>query len=181
MLCRFPLRRDTIPSQRNLMNSLVQDWRKRLLHLWEIDWNSWRVQKTCAFIVQKFRLFQSVRKKKLWGNGSGVCTKTWSIVCSRRQVNQWMTPENRCCVSKPVNKHWSETQLCTKRADLHHVTGRVGGNNVRVLELNVWRKLALMKQVVPYVNTTQSTLSASSSNINKRFWVANLFTWIVKD
>ena len=31
-----------------------QDWRKRHLRLWENDWNTWRVQKTCVFIVQKF-------------------------------------------------------------------------------------------------------------------------------
>ena len=40
-------------------------------------------------------------------------------------------------------------------------------NNVRVLELNVSPKFALMKQVVLNVNSTQPTMSASSSKIKK--------------
>ena len=60
-------------------------------------------------------------------------------------------------------------QLCTKRADLHDVTGRFKENNMRVLKRNVSRNFALMKQVVPYLNSAQSTMSSSSSTINKRF------------
>ena len=64
MLCRFPLSRFIMHSQRNRINSFGQDWRKRLLHLWENDWNTWRVEKFFVFIVQKFWLFQPVRDKK---------------------------------------------------------------------------------------------------------------------
>ena len=56
------------------------------------------------------------------------------------------------------------------------ITGRLGKNNVRVLELNVSPKFALMEHVVLNVNSTQSTMSASSSNINNCFGIANLFT-----
>ena len=61
MLSRFPLSRFNMHSQRNWKNSFGQDWRKRLLQLWENDRNTWRVERFCVFIVQKFRLFQPVR------------------------------------------------------------------------------------------------------------------------
>ena len=70
--------------------------------------------------------------------------------------------------------------MCTKSKDLHHTSGLVEENNVRVLELNVSPKFASMKQVVLNVNNSQSTMSSSSTNTNKRFWVANLRTWTVK-
>ena len=76
MFCRFPLSRFTMNSQRNRIKSFGQDWRKRLLHLWENDWNTWRVERFCVLIVQTFWLFQPVRDIKFWGNGSGVCTRT---------------------------------------------------------------------------------------------------------
>ena len=50
--------------------------------------------------------------------------------------------------------------MCTKRTDLHHTTRRIEKNNVRVLEPNVSAKIALMKQVVLNVNSTQSTVFA---------------------
>ena len=74
--------------KRKRMNSFGQDWRKRFLHLWENDWNTWRVERFCVFIVQNVWLFQPFRDIKFWGNGSGVCTITWSIVCTWRQVIQ---------------------------------------------------------------------------------------------
>ena len=52
----------------------------------------------------------------------------------------------------------------TKTADLHPITGIFEGNNVRVLELNVSPRFALMNQVVLNINSTQSTMSSSSSN-----------------
>ena len=91
-----------------------------------------------------------------------------------------MTVGYRRCVSIPINYLWSETQLRTKCADLHHVKGRVVENKVRVLELNVSRKFALMKPVLLDVNSTQSTVCFSSSNIDKRFWITNCFMWIAK-
>ena len=54
-------------------------------------------------------------------------------------------------------------------------------NNVPVLELNVSAKSILMKQVWLNENSAQSTMSSSSRKINKGFWTADLFTWIVKD
>ena len=76
MLCRFPLSRFIMHSQRNRINSFGQDWTKRHWHLWENDWNTWRVERICVFIVQNFWLSQSLRDIKLWGNGSCVCTVT---------------------------------------------------------------------------------------------------------
>ena len=84
MLCRIPFSRFIMHSQRNRINSFGQDWRKRLLHLWENDWNTWRVERFCVFIVQNFWLFQSFRDIKFWRNGSGVCTihgETWREQC----------------------------------------------------------------------------------------------------
>ena len=103
VLFKFPSRRFTIHSQRNLKSSFGQDSRKRLLHLWEKDWNTWRVERFCVFIVQNFLLVHSVRDMKLWGNGSGVRTITQSIVCSRRQVNQQMIVGYRRCVWIPIS------------------------------------------------------------------------------
>ena len=57
-LCRFCLSRFIMHSQRNRINPFGQDWRKSLLHLWENDWDTWRVEKFCVFIVQSFWLFQ---------------------------------------------------------------------------------------------------------------------------
>ena len=76
VLCKFLLRRFYIHSQRNMIISSGQDWRKRLLHLWENHWINWRVYKVCVFSVQKFRLFQPVRDIQLWRNCSGVFTTT---------------------------------------------------------------------------------------------------------
>ena len=70
--------------------------------------------------------------------------------------------------------------MCTKRTDLHQMTGRFEENNVRVLELNVSPMFALMKQVVLNVKNAQSKISSTNSIINKRVFVANLFTWTVK-
>ena len=53
--------------------------------------------------------------------------------------------------------------------------------NVRVLELIISPKFALMKQVVLNVNSAFSTMPSNSSNINNRFWIPFLFTWIVKE
>ena len=103
MVCRFPLSRFIMHSQRNRINSFGQDWRKRPLHLWENDWNTWRVERFCVFIVQIFWLFQSFRAIKFWGYGSVVCTITLSIVCAWWQINQQMTKGNRRCISIPVN------------------------------------------------------------------------------
>ena len=71
--------------------------------------------------------------------------------------------------------------MCTKRTDLHHVTGLFEENNVRVMELKISPKFALIRQVVLNVYSAQSTMSSSSSNINKRFWIADLSKGIVKD
>ena len=76
MVCSFLLRRFIIHSQRNLINSFQRNWRKRLLLSWENDWNTWRVERFCVFIVQEVWLFQFSRVKTLWGNGSFVCTIT---------------------------------------------------------------------------------------------------------
>ena len=58
MLRRFPLSRFSMLSQRNRINSFGQDWRNRLLHLSENDWNTWRVERIYVFIVRNFRMFQ---------------------------------------------------------------------------------------------------------------------------
>ena len=62
MLCRFHLSWFNMHSQRNWINSFGKDWRKRLLDLWETDWNTWGVERFCAFIFQIFWLFQPVRE-----------------------------------------------------------------------------------------------------------------------
>ena len=103
MLCRFSFSGFNMHSQRNRINSFGQDWRKRLLHLWEIYWNTWRVERFCVFIVHNFWLFQPVQDLKLWGNGSGVCTILKSVVCAWQQINQQMTEGNRRCISVSVN------------------------------------------------------------------------------
>ena len=52
MACKFPLSRFTIHSHRKRMNSFGQEGRNWLLHLRENKWNTWRVERFCAFIVQ---------------------------------------------------------------------------------------------------------------------------------
>ena len=73
MLCRFPLSRFIMHSQKNRINSFGQDLRRRLLHLWENDGNTWRVERFYVFTVENFRLFQPVRDIIFWVNGSSVC------------------------------------------------------------------------------------------------------------
>ena len=46
-LCRFPLSRFIFHSQRILINFIGQDWRKRLLPLWENSWITWRLERFC--------------------------------------------------------------------------------------------------------------------------------------
>ena len=53
MACKFPLGRFTMHSHRKRINSLGQDWRKWLLHLRESNWNNWRAETFCVFIVQR--------------------------------------------------------------------------------------------------------------------------------
>ena len=48
MVCKFPLSRFTMHLHRNRTNSFGQDWRKWLLHLWESNWNTWRVERLCV-------------------------------------------------------------------------------------------------------------------------------------
>ena len=69
--------------------------------------------------------------------------------------------------------------MCTKWIDFHHITGRFEEKKVRVLELNVSPRFALMKQVVLIIISTQPTESSGSSNIDKCFWTTSFFTWIV--
>ena len=76
LLCRFPLSRFIMHSQRNWINSFGQDWRKRLFLLWKIDWNTWRAEWFRVFIGQNFWPFHPVRDTKFRRNGSGVCTIT---------------------------------------------------------------------------------------------------------
>ena len=57
----------------------------------------------------------------------------------------------------------ARTQLCTERADLNHGMGRFEENNMRVLELNVSPKFALMKQVLFDITSNQSTESSSAA------------------
>ena len=54
MLCMFHFNRCVMHSQRNRINSFGQDWRKRFLHLLQNNWNTWRVERFCVFIVQIF-------------------------------------------------------------------------------------------------------------------------------
>ena len=67
LLCRFLLRRFTMHSQRNRINSFGHDWKRRLFHLWENDCKIWRTEKFCVFFVQKCWLFQPIRKKEFEG------------------------------------------------------------------------------------------------------------------
>ena len=55
--------------------------------------------------------------------------------------------------------------ILAKLDDLNQNTERLEVNNVLVLELNVSPKFALMKQVVLNVNSAESTMSFSSTNI----------------
>ena len=41
--------------------------KKKLLHLWESDWNTWRKERFCLFVVQGLWLMQPVRDIKLLG------------------------------------------------------------------------------------------------------------------
>ena len=64
----------------------------------------------------------------------------------------------------------SKPHFCTKRTDLHHITGSSSAKNdlkrkmCVFLELIFSPKSGLKKQVVPIVNSIQSTISSRSSN-----------------
>ena len=55
------------------------------------------------------------------------------------------------------------------RTKLHHITGCLGVNDVRVLQFNITTELPLIKQGVLFVNRTQSLMPSSCDNINKGF------------
>ena len=52
MDCKFPLSKFTMHSHGKRMNSFRQDWRKWIWHLRESNWNTWRVDRFCVFIVR---------------------------------------------------------------------------------------------------------------------------------
>ena len=87
ILCRFPLRRFTKLSQRNLINSFGQDWRKRLLNLWKNWLEQIERRKILCFHCHKLLIVLV---------GSGYKTlEEWvqqlysnAIICSWRQVNR---------------------------------------------------------------------------------------------
>ena len=54
-------------------------WRRlknKLLHLRENHLNTWRVEGLSVLVVKKTWLYQPVREKIFWGDGSSVCTTT---------------------------------------------------------------------------------------------------------
>ena len=63
---RSPLSINTLPSQRNLVNSFGQHWRERLLHYCETNSNKWRVENFCGLIVRELLMFQLFVNMKLW-------------------------------------------------------------------------------------------------------------------
>ena len=84
MLRKFVLGRSTIHSHKNWTNFLGQQWMKWLKHLWENDRNTWRVDKVCALIAQRFQMIQAFRDIIFWRKGSSVCALTKSIVATRQ-------------------------------------------------------------------------------------------------
>ena len=179
-LCSFPLRRFTLNSQRNLRVSFRQDWRKRLPHLWEKDWNTCRVEKICVFIVQEF-LVNSVRPGYRTLREWIRCSFNNEINClfvatslsknDRREQMIRLDTSQLALIRVPIKHHLR----------LHHITGRMEENNVRVLQLSVAPKFVWTKQVVLNVNSIQSTMFSSSSNIKNCSWISNFSNWIVKD
>ena len=94
---------------------------KDLCICWENNKNPNRRGNLCVHLP-KISNVPICQGNNVWGNGSVGCTVTYLIYCSSRQVNQRMTRKNRCCVSISVNYVRTETQLCTKRTDLNHIT-----------------------------------------------------------
>ena len=62
VFCRFPLSRFIMHSQRNRMNTFGQDWRNWFLHLWEKDWNTWRVHRPKILTVSAGPGYKILRK-----------------------------------------------------------------------------------------------------------------------
>ena len=154
MLCRFRLTRFNMHSQRNRINSFGQDWRKRLLHLWENDWNIPGVEIFCVFIFQKFWLFQPVRNIKYWGNGSGVCTKrNWLSVRGEESSNKW--PKGTDVVARYQSTSFEPGPNCVPRVitcirsrrDLKR-TMWVFCNSTSLNSLLFWKRLCLKRIVL---------------------------------
>ena len=63
----------------------------RLLHLWENVWNTWRVEKFCVFIVQKFSFFSLSGIKTF--EGTYLVFVQWRIrssVWGNKSINKWL-------------------------------------------------------------------------------------------
>ena len=103
-----------------------------------------------------------------------------NVAFSWWDVNKKMSIVKRSCVSIPVNWFWSQSNLCTKRSETHHVTGRNEENNERVLEFNVSPTIALINKLCLVKNSTQSRMSSSSSSISNCCWLAYCSERIVK-
>ena len=89
MLCRFPLSRFIMHWQKNRINSFGQDWRRRLLHLWQNHWNTWRVERFFVFIVQSFDCFSRSVIKNIEGMDSVFVQKRYrSSVRGDKSINK---------------------------------------------------------------------------------------------
>ena len=118
-LCRFRLSRFIMHSQRNRIKSFGQDWSKRLLPLWENDWNTWRVERFC---VSLFKGFDCLSRSAVWYfEGMDPVFVQWRNRSSERgdkSINKW--PKGTDVASRYQSTS-SELRpnLCAKGSFLH--------------------------------------------------------------
>ena len=136
MLCRFPLSIFTMHLQSHLMNAIGKHQTKTFLPFWGMNGILVELGGFVFSSPEDFKGFNRSRTKFFENFAFSVWLLTLLIACSWRKIIEKVTKWNKSSVSIPVNKRWTEYYLCTKRADLHYVTGRYGKNNVCFLEFN---------------------------------------------
>ena len=160
----------------NRLIRFVKNWWKRYVKLRENDWNNWRKKIFCLFIVRGHFMLQSIGDIEPWGNGSAFSTVTWPVVCWWRQINK-------------------KNNLLEQRLNLNIIQVHLIGDTTERLAYwfashhrKIWRKqhmfsgaqrrnlVSYRKQAVFFVHFFNSTMSSSSSRINKTLWIVNLFT-----
>ena len=133
------------------------------------------------FVWSTSREFQSFHRPDIKFEGMDpmfVEYQSRSFARGKNSISKW--PQGTDVAFKSSQLALIPLPIVFNCSELHHIRQRFEENNVRVLELELSPKFALIKQVVPNVKGSQSTMSSSSRNTDNWFSAATLFTWKVK-
>ena len=121
LFCRFLLTSFFMCSHRNRINSFGQYWREWHLHLWENDWNTWRVEIFCVHRPKSLTAASSQGYKilKEWIQRlCGIVVDCMFVATNHstndRRIQTLRLDTNLLVLTRDLFVHWG-----TERADLH--------------------------------------------------------------